>query len=213
MIKQWQRNGKRKFYLALAFLLILIISSGIFAYTYTTAVGTIGIASPTGDIATVNTTAIQPDWGSVTDNLSENTTCGEVPPGDLFTIIPNPVYSGDLLASIHLMNTGSLIKAYQYLNMQVYVEGSVSASETPNYQLLTLQNGQATFSLLGLTPSSDTWTQTSQADFEGGTLNQIDTTTSPGDVLLANFTDNVTDSFDDQTKIASSANVTVSGGQ
>ncbi len=213
MINQWGRNTRKRFYLTAAFLLVLIISGGIYAYTYTTAVGTIDIDAPTADIASCNETVTQPDWSSVTDNLSENTTCGQVPTGGLFSISPNPSYTGDLLASIHLTNVGSLIKAYQYLNMQVYVAGSESANETPNYKLLTLQNGQASFSLLELTATSDTWTQTSQADFEGGTLNQVDTTTSPGDVILDTFSDNVTDSFDDETKIASSANVTISGGQ
>jgi len=213
MIKQWERNTKKKFYLIIALSLVLILSGGLYAYAYTTAVGSISIAEPTGDIATVNATATQPDWDSVTDNLSENTTCGESPTGDLFTIAPNPAYSGDLVASVHLTNTGSLIKAYQYLNMEVYIEGSVSANETPNYRLLTLQNGRANFSLEGLQPTTGNWTQTSQADFEGGTLYQVDTTTSPGNVLLDTFTDNVTDSFDDESKIASSANVTVTGGQ
>ncbi len=210
MINQWEGKNKKKFYLIIAFLLVLIISGGTYAYTYTTAVGTINIAAPTGDIATSNATATQPDWNSV---LSANTTCGDVPTGNIFSINPNPAYTGDLLANIHLANVGSLIKAYQYLNMQVYVASSASASETPNYKILTLQNGQATFSLLELVASSNTWTQTSQADFEGGTLNQLDTTTSPGDVILDTFTDNVTDSYDDQTMIASSANITVSGGQ
>ena len=213
MIKQWERNTKKRFYLIAALVLVLVLSGGLYAYAYTTAVETISIANPTGDIATCNETATQPDWDSVTDNLSENTTCGEVPTGDLFTITPNTAYSGDLVGSVYLTNTASLIKAYQYLNMEVYVEGSESANETPNYRLLSLQNGQANFSLEGFQPTSGNWTQTSQADFVGGTLNQVDTTTSPGNVLLATFVDNVTDSFDDETKIASSANVTVTGGQ
>ena len=213
MIKQWERNTKKKFYLIAALVLVLVLSSGLYAYAYTTAVETISIADPTGDIATSNETATQPDWDSVTDNLSENTTCGEVPTGDLFEITPNSAYSGDIEASVHLTNTGSLIKAYQYLNMEVYIEGSESANETPNYRLLTLQNGQANFSLEGLQPTTGNWTQTSQADFEGGTLNQVDTTTSSGNVLLDTFTDSVTDSFDDETKIDSSVNVTVTGGQ
>jgi len=213
MIKQWERRAKKKLYLITAFLLVLIISGGVYAYTYTTAVGTINVAQPTADVATCNASASQPDWSSVTDNLSENTTCGEVPTGDLFEITPNPAYTGDLLANVNLTNVGSLIKAYQYLNMKVYVAGSASANETPDYQLVSLQNGQANFSLLGLTATTGTWTQTTQGEFESGTLNQVDAATSPGDVILDTFTDNVTDSFDDATNIAASANVTVSGGQ
>lgn len=37
--------------------------------------------------------------------------------------------------------------AYSYLNMKLYLEGSVEAGQTRNYQLLTLSNGTATFNL------------------------------------------------------------------
>lgn len=138
---------------------------------------------------------------------------GEVPTGDLFDITPNPRYSGDLRVGVYLANTGNLTNAYQYLNMKLYLEGSAEAEETPDYRLLSLQNGQTELTFEELAAISGDWTQTSQADFEGGTLNQVDTTTSPDDVLLDAFADNVTDSYDDETKIATSANVTVSGGQ
>ncbi|MFQ5997027.1 MAG: hypothetical protein ACE5KP_05320 [Dehalococcoidales bacterium] len=213
MKKQWERDAKKRFYLIVVLALALIISGGVYAYTYTTAVGTIGILPPSGDVATSNTAASQPDWSSVTDNLSENTTCGEVPIGDLFDITPNAAYTGDMQAGIYLTNASNLTKAYKYLNMKLYMEGSASANETPNYRLLTMQNGRANFFLAGLQSSAQSWTQTTQADFEGGTLNQVDTTTSPGDVILDSFTDNVNDSFDDESKIAASTNVTVSGGQ
>jgi hypothetical protein len=204
---------KRKTYLVGAVGLVLIITGGVFTYTFTTAVQRIGIAEPTGDVSAVYIAVPQPDWDSVTDNLSANTTCGEVPAGNLFTIVPNTAYSGDMRVGVYLANTGSLLKAYQYLNAKVYMGGSGESGETPSYQLVTLQNGQAFFTLENLVSSVDNWTQTSQADFEGGTLNQIDTTTSPGDVLLDIYSDNVSDNFTDQTKIASSANVTIGGGQ
>ena len=207
---------KNRLYLITAFILALILSSGLYAYTYTTASGIINIAEPTGDVATSNATATetQPDWQSILDDLaSENKTCGEVPNGDLFTVSPNVAYSGDLVTKVYLANPANLIKAYRYLNMKLYLEGSVSANETPNYRMLTLQNGEAAFTLEEIRPTSGTWTQTSQADFESGNLTQLDTTTSPGDVILDTLSDNVTDTFDDESKIASSANVTVTGGQ
>ena len=213
MSKQWRTDAKRKLYILVALGLVLVISGGAFAYTYATALGTINVGEPSADIATCNTSSSQPDWDTVTDNLSENTTCGEVPAGDLFDITPNAAYTGDLQVGIYLTNAANLTRAYKYLNMKLYLEGSEEASETPGYQVLSLQNGRANFSLAGITSSSKSWVQTTQSDFEGGTLNQLDTTTSPGDVILERFTDNVTDSFNDQSKIASSANVTISGGQ
>ena len=213
MTKQWQINAKRKLYLLAALGLVLILSGGAFAYTYTTAGGTIGVGDPAANVATCNVASSQPNWTSVTANLSENTTCGEVPTGDLFDITPNAAYTGDLQVGVYLTNAADLIKAYKYLNMKLYLEGSEEASQTPDHQVLSLQNGRANFSLAGITSSSKSWTQTSQSEFEDGTLYQLDTTTSPDDVILDKFSDNVTDSFNDQSKIASAANVTISGGQ
>jgi hypothetical protein len=213
MAKQWEKNGKRRLYLVAALGLILILSGGAFAYTYTTAVGTISVGTPSSDVAISNISSSQPSWSSVTDNLSENTTCGEVPTGDLFDITPNAGYSGDVQVGVYLTNAANLTRAYKYLNMKVYLEGSEEAGETPDYRVLSLQNGRADFSLSGISSSSKSWVQTTKSDFEGGTLYQLDTTTSPGDVLIQKHIDNVTDSFDDQSKIASAVNVTVSGGQ
>jgi len=204
---------KMKFQLIAALLLALIISGGVYAYTFTTAGGTIGIAEPTGDVATTNATATQPDWDSVLDDLaSDNKTCGEVPNGSLFDVTPNAAYSGDLITNVYLANAADLTKAYRYLNMKLYLSGSEEAEETPDYLMLTLANGEATFNMAELQPVSGTWTQTSEGDFNGGTLNQVDVI-SPGDVILDTFSDNVTDTFTDATKIAVSHNVTVSGGQ
>jgi hypothetical protein len=213
MVKQWAKNARKRLYLVIALGLILVLSGGAFAYTYTTAVGIISVGEPSADVATSNTSASQPDWSSVTDNLSENTTCGEVPTGDLFDVAPNAAYTGDILVDVYLTNAANLTRAYKYLNMKLYVEGSEESGETPSYRVLSLQNGRANFSLSGITSSAKSWAQTTQPDFEGGTLNQVDTTTSLGEVILDKFTDNVTDSFDNSDNIASSVNVTISGGQ
>ena len=73
---------------------------------------------------------------------------GDVPTGNLFVVYPHADYSGDLAVKVYLANTGNLTKAYQYLNMELYLEGSVEAGEMPNYQLLTLENGVAAFTLI-----------------------------------------------------------------
>ncbi len=375
MTRHWDKKAKKKLYLFIALGLALILSSGTFAYTYVTSIGTIGITPPTADVATCNTAASQPDWASIlvppettgteilnpnaagdktdiqsqigsgahwqlvddwpTDdgdstivytgntsweedlyNLPSHTatsgnvtyvkvdvvcradasptqtnayvhiktngteangpevttgtsystfsrqwdtnpvtgdawtwdemdslqigvglrqptggglsgctqvyaeigygelvTTGDVPTGDLFTVHPNPGYNGDLQIGIYLTNTGPLIKAYQYLNMQVYMEGSVSSNQTPNHRLLTLQNGQTTLSLENLAGVSDSFFQTSRLDFEGGNLTNLDTSTSPDNVILDTFADNVTDNFTDESKIAYKNNVVVSNNQ
>jgi len=81
---------------------------------------------------------------------------GNVPTGDLFDITPHPSFTGDLAVRVYLANSGDLVKAYQYLNMDLYLEGSVEAGETPNYRTLTLENGWVTFNLKDYSP--DTYT-------------------------------------------------------
>ena len=303
---------ERKFYLLVAIAVILIVSGGIYAYTYTTATGTIGTPTPTGDIATVNATGTQPNWSSIltpvnndvilrpigtgdetevksqypatgdhwdkvdeaasdddgtyiytpttsyeedlyntanhstqtaggdiqyvevfmesrssvnstqesayvhiktngveyngpSENLSANytqyseswntnpqsastwtwneidtlqtgvgmrkagvgidslctqvytevsfdapTLTGSTPTGDLFEVTPHANYSGNLQVRTYLTNTDSLQKAYGNLTMELYLEDSVETGETPNYQLMTLENGVATFNLVDI---------------------------------------------------------------
>jgi len=81
---------------------------------------------------------------------------GSVPTGDLFDITPHTSFSGDLAVKVYVTNTGDLAKAYDYLNMNLYLEGSVEAGETPNYRTLTLENGVVTFNLKDYSP--DTYT-------------------------------------------------------
>ena len=204
---------KRKFYLIVALALAAVICGGSYAYAFTQASATMDVIPADGNIATVEEAVSQPNWQSILDDLtSENKTMGEVPSGDLFDVTPNSAYSGDLDIKVYLANTDNLSKAYQYCNMKLYMDGSVEAGEDPNYQLLTLDNGQAGFTVEELVPTAGNWTQTSEADFDGGTLFQVDAI-SPGDVILDFFTDNVTDNFTDETKIAASVNVTISDGQ
>lgn len=84
MIKQWEGNAKKKFYLILALGLALIISGGAFVYTYVNSLGTIGILPPTGEFATCNTAASQPNWNSVL-----------IPPGTTNTTVLRPNAAGD----------------------------------------------------------------------------------------------------------------------
>ena len=81
---------------------------------------------------------------------------GNTPTDDLFEVTAHDDYSGDLLVRVYLTNTDSVMKAYQQLDMRLYLEGSVEAGETPNYQLLTLENGVTTFNLVGITGGSYT---------------------------------------------------------
>jgi len=203
---------KRKWQLIIGVVLALVVTGGLYAFTYTSTTVATDVTVADAEIATAAPSATQPDWSSILTPPEDPPLMGEVPSGDLFDITPSATYSGDLAVKVYLANTGDLIKAYDYLNMKLYLDGSVEAGETPSYQLLTLQNGEANFTMQDIAAISSTWTQTSQSDFQGGTLNQVKAI-SPGDVLLDTFSDSATDTFDDETKIASKTNLVVAGGQ
>ncbi len=61
--------------------------------------------------------------------------------------------------------------------------------------------------------TSSQWVQTTQAHFNAGVLTNVDTSSSPGDVILAISPGKITDTFNNETKIASKSNLLVSGGQ
>lgn len=81
---------------------------------------------------------------------------GDAPAGNLFTVTPHDNYTGDLTLKVYLANTGDLVKAYNYLNMKLYLEESEEAGQTTNYQLLTLENGVVTFHLKEYEPGIHT---------------------------------------------------------
>jgi len=143
----------KKSHLIVALIVALVLNGAICAYAHTTATSTINTAQPSGDIATVAAAPNQPNWSSVLPqpgNTTENATQGAVPTGNLFEVTPAAGYSGDLMVKVYLTNAGALIEAYQCLNMGLYLEGSAEASETPNYRLLTLDNGSAAFDLTNI---------------------------------------------------------------
>jgi hypothetical protein len=82
-------------------------------------------------------------------NYEKKITQNEVPPGNLFDINPHPDYNGDLQVKIYLTNTAELIKAYTYLNMELYVAKSLEAQKPPVYRVLSLENGVASFNIEG----------------------------------------------------------------
>jgi len=309
---------EKKFYLLAALVLILIVSGGIYAYTYTTAVDIIATPAATGDIATVNATGTQPNWSSIltpvnndvilrpmgigdetnvkyrypaatehwdkvddtspdgdstyiytpsanweedlyqtenhstqtaggdiqyvevfmvprvslsatqvsayvhiktngleangaSENLSANYTeysnpwslnpqssgswtwseiddlqigvgmreggvgiesrctqvyaevnfdapdlAGNTPNGDLYEITVNSGYEGNLQVRVYLTNTDALQKAYNYIDMHLYLESSQEAGKTPDYRLMNLQNGVAIFNLVNISGGSYT---------------------------------------------------------
>jgi hypothetical protein len=74
---------------------------------------------------------------------------GAVPTGDLYDITPYPGYTGDLLVKLYLTNVADLLKAYQYINMKVYMANSLEAGNTPEYQIMSIETGVILFNIEG----------------------------------------------------------------
>lgn len=145
----FEKKKSRKPVLIGAFLLATALTGGAFAYTWTTASATIS-ATADSDFASVAPAGSLPSFSA---NLFGKYR-GVVPSGDLFTVTPDANYTGDLEVKVYLTNVSALTKAYQYLNMELELWDSadpavnVYAGETGHtYQLLTLDNGVATFDL------------------------------------------------------------------
>jgi len=133
--------------LIIALAVILVVTGGVFAYTFTTATATIGVNAIESDFAEVtaaNVTALAPNvFGRYT---------GTWPSGTLFDITPTANYTGDLVIKVYLVNTGALIRYYHHLNMALEFWDSDNATadeqgiEQPGaIQVLNLQNSDVLF--------------------------------------------------------------------
>ncbi len=130
----------KKFFI-IAIGVVLAATGGVFASTYTTATATIGVTAVESDFATVtaNLTAAAP---TVFGNSG-----GTWSAGTLFTVSPDPNYTGDLVIKAYLVNTGALSRYYEHLNMELQFLDSTNATadEQGISQVITLDNAQATF--------------------------------------------------------------------
>ncbi len=128
--------------LIIAIVAVLAITSGVFAFTYTTATTTIGV------------TVVESDFAEVSANLTGYSApqvfgkySGTWPTGTLFDIAPDPSYNGDLVIQVYLVNTGDLVPYYQHLNMVLEFQDrdNIIADDQGIAQVLNLQNAAVTF--------------------------------------------------------------------
>ena len=115
----------KKFYLLAALGLVLIVSGGIYAYSYTTAIWTIGITAPTGDIATVNATATQPDWDDVLTPVTDEITYRPNAIGDVTNIKYQYPASGDHWDKVDETSSDETIRVVFTLADRLYESGSI----------------------------------------------------------------------------------------
>ena len=128
--------------LIIAVAVVLAVTGGVFATTYTSATATIGVTAVQSDFAAVtaaNVTALAP---TVFGNYA-----GTWASGTLFTVTPDSSYTGDLVIKAYLVNTGALSRYYEHLNMELrfWSSTNVTADEQGISQVITLDNSEATF--------------------------------------------------------------------
>ena len=127
--------------LLIALVALLVVTGGMFAYTFTTATATIGVTAPTSDFA--NITA----GSSITAPTVFGSFTGTWPSSTLFDITPDPSYTGDLVINVYLVNAGELTRQYHHVNMELQFtdNASATADEQGTIQVLNLQNAEALF--------------------------------------------------------------------
>ena len=140
---------KKRTILITALALILMVSGGTFAFTYTSANNNFGLQGDS-DVAQVEAGADAGSmtgevWGDYKGDLPENK--------ELFTIAPEADFTGDLHAVVTLTNPDEMAKAYKYFNMMIEIS-SVDAETGHTYQVLSLENGKAEFDIPGGTADS-----------------------------------------------------------
>jgi len=120
---------------------LLVVTGGMFAYTFTTATATIGVTAPTSDFADITA------GGSITAPTVFGKFTGTWPSSTLFDITPDASYTGDLVITVYMVNAGELIRQYQHVNMSVEFQDSTNstADEQGTIQVLNLQNAEALF--------------------------------------------------------------------
>jgi len=127
--------------LIIGLLALVVVTGGMFAYSYTTATATIAVTAPTSDFASI-TAGAGPTMPAVFGKF-----VGTWPSGTLFTITPDPNYTGDLVIKVYIANAGQLIRYYDHCNMALELQDSTGTKvdDQQIFQILNLQNAEIEF--------------------------------------------------------------------
>ncbi len=149
LVFEHAKKKNRKLIMIGAIMAALAATGGVFAFTWTTAGASIG-ATADSEYATIEPAGSLPSFSTNVFGKYR----GEIPSGEVFTITPDADYTGDMVVKVYLTNADDLTKSYQNLNMKLELWDdaetpvNIYASDTGHtFQLLTLDNGVATFDL------------------------------------------------------------------
>lgn len=108
----FEEKSRRPLVLLGAFLLALVITGGLFAYTQTTMLATITVTGGTTDYSTITANAT-PDY-TVLGNFR-----GTIPTAVMFDVTRDSAYTGDLVIDVYLSNADELEVDYKSWMMRV----------------------------------------------------------------------------------------------
>jgi len=142
------KKKSRKLMIIGALLLTILISSGAFAFAWTSSNASIGAVAK-NDIAEVSVANV-PDLGYVWGHYR-----GRIPGNgialNMFLIDIEDDYTGDLQVDLYMTNAHNLSKVFKHLNMKVQLVddlGNVLHSTSGHeWELLTLENGRVKLDL------------------------------------------------------------------
>jgi hypothetical protein len=166
---------KRRWKIYLAILAILVITGTSFAYTYLTATQQISV-NVAGDIATVEASG-SPSWSGIAGQQA-----GTLPETTLFKITPLASYTGNLLVTVYLTNTGELVNVYQHLNMKMEIVDN-DGNKIGRIEYLTLSNGKVSFVMT----YGAGWNSPYYVKITGGSFNTLKGTAGPGESFSPSF--------------------------
>lgn len=151
-----------KKFILIAIVAVLVLTGGVFAYTFTTATTTIGVNAISSDFAEISENGT---FASTPDVFGKFT--GTWPDGTLFNIEPHTDYSGDLVITVSLVNTGELIRYYKHLNLALEFQDSTStiSDNQGEAQVLNLSNAEVTFDWLNDTGTSPYYVKVTGGSF------------------------------------------------
>jgi len=147
-------KSNKKLVLVGAFLMTLVLTGGIFAYTATALSTSFSVSPATSDFAsvTVNNSVTYP-------TLLGNHT-GAIPPGNLFDIAGDSNYTGDVDVIVTVTNPEELVEDYRFWTMRLmYVNNSdnLSADVEQATKILSISNPTASFTVDSANLSGNTF--------------------------------------------------------
>lgn len=150
MVK-FEGMNKRALVLLSTFLLTLVITTSVFAYTFTVQSTTIGVTAVTSDFAEVS------ENGTDFDYAIMGRVRGKIDGGTMFNIVRDSNYTGDLEVNVYLANAPDLTEDYSFWMLMIELQdiNGDRVDEANSMRVLSLNTPKATFYCDNFTTGDD----------------------------------------------------------